>query len=188
MINKKAVLWVILLSHSHHQHVFHNQVKGPLVIFFWSWILETALCCKSCWKEEMTAWVLGCIYILTGIYCSDLFARNAQTLPFSSQLSSPWKSKLARIHHFFFFSQVPIKNIPIVRIIWKGKNNSIQAISALPRMRKLEISLILTQMHNTFQYNEKWLHQKYIITSLNILHVEAVFDIQIGFFVILRRS
>ena len=30
MINEKAVLWIILLSHSQ----YHNQVKGPLVIFF----------------------------------------------------------------------------------------------------------------------------------------------------------
>ena len=134
IINRKAVLWTFLLSHSHHQH----QVKGLLIIFFWSWILETALCFKSYWREEMTAWVLGCIYILTGIYCSDLFARNAQTLPFSSQLSSPWKSKLARIHHFFFFSKVPIKNIPIVRIIWIGKNNSIHTITALQNKRILE--------------------------------------------------
>ena len=85
-----------------------------MVIFFWSWILETALCFKSCWKEEMTAWVLGCIYILTGIYCSDLFARNAQTLPFSSQLSSPWKSKLARNHHFFLFLKSPNKKYSII--------------------------------------------------------------------------
>ena len=120
--------------------------------------------------------------------CGVFFSFLRKSLIYIPSKSKEGSFELAKIHHFFFFSKVPIKNIPIVRIIWKGKNNSIQAISALPRMRKLEISLILTQMHNTFQYNEKWLHQKYIITSSNILHVEAVFDIQIGFLVILRRS
>ena len=84
--------------------------------------------------------------------CGVFFSFLRKSLIYIPSKSKEGSFELAKIHHFFFFSKVPIKNIPIVRIIWKGKNNSIQAISALPRMRKLEISLILTQMHNTFLF------------------------------------